>query len=51
MALVAPAVASFEWTIDAARELIRLQRENYDYFELEMILVEIRVRKSQEIRS
>ncbi|CAI2194548.1 9597_t:CDS:1, partial [Funneliformis geosporum] len=30
----APAVASFEWTIDAARELIRLQRENYDYFEL-----------------
>ncbi|CAI2200368.1 7982_t:CDS:1, partial [Funneliformis geosporum] len=33
MALVASVVASFEWTIEAARELIRLQRENHDDFE------------------
>ncbi|CAI2185098.1 8066_t:CDS:1, partial [Funneliformis geosporum] len=33
MALVAPVVASFEWTIEAARELIRLRRENHDDFE------------------
>ncbi|CAI2199287.1 176_t:CDS:1, partial [Funneliformis geosporum] len=33
MALAPPVVASFEWTIDAARELIRLRRENHDDFE------------------
>ncbi|CAI2192892.1 1886_t:CDS:1, partial [Funneliformis geosporum] len=33
MALAAPVVTSFEWTIDAARELIRLRRENHDDFE------------------
>ncbi|CAI2201525.1 15171_t:CDS:2, partial [Funneliformis geosporum] len=33
MALIAPVVASFKWTIEAARELIRLRRENHDYFE------------------
>ena len=33
MALVAPAVAPFEWTVDAARELIRLRRNNHDDFE------------------
>ncbi|CAI2200798.1 8583_t:CDS:1, partial [Funneliformis geosporum] len=33
MALAPPVVDSFEWTIDAARELIRLRRENYDDFE------------------
>ncbi|CAI2199682.1 4188_t:CDS:1, partial [Funneliformis geosporum] len=33
MALVPPVVASFEWTIDAARELIQLRRENHDDFE------------------
>ncbi|CAI2199538.1 12119_t:CDS:2, partial [Funneliformis geosporum] len=31
--LVAPVVASFEWTIEAARELIRLRCENHDDFE------------------
>ncbi|CAI2200003.1 18785_t:CDS:2, partial [Funneliformis geosporum] len=33
MTLAPSVVASFEWTIDAARELIRLPRENYDDFE------------------
>ncbi|CAI2198914.1 1651_t:CDS:2, partial [Funneliformis geosporum] len=33
MALVAPVVASFEWTIDTVRELIRLRREIHDDFE------------------
>ncbi|CAI2199397.1 8741_t:CDS:2 [Funneliformis geosporum] len=33
MALAAPVVASFEWTIDATRELIRPRRENHDNFE------------------
>ncbi|CAI2185976.1 11072_t:CDS:1, partial [Funneliformis geosporum] len=33
MALAAPVVASFEWTIDTARELIQLQRGNHDDFE------------------
>ncbi|CAI2198309.1 16312_t:CDS:2, partial [Funneliformis geosporum] len=33
MALAAPVVASFKWTIDAARALIRLRRENHDDFE------------------
>ncbi|CAI2199784.1 11373_t:CDS:1, partial [Funneliformis geosporum] len=32
MALVAPVVASFEWTIEAAKELIRLRHENHDDF-------------------
>ncbi|CAI2200062.1 10855_t:CDS:1, partial [Funneliformis geosporum] len=33
MALAASVVASFEWTIDAARELIQLRHENHDDFE------------------
>ncbi|CAI2199242.1 14506_t:CDS:2, partial [Funneliformis geosporum] len=33
MALAAPAVTPFEWTVDAARELIRLQHNNHDDFE------------------
>ncbi|CAI2197679.1 7362_t:CDS:2 [Funneliformis geosporum] len=33
MALAASAVASFEWTVDAARELIRLRYDNHDDFE------------------
>ncbi|CAI2181303.1 10621_t:CDS:2 [Funneliformis geosporum] len=51
MALVASVVASFEWTIEAARELIRLQRENHDDFEFEIVLIKIWVRKSQEVGS
>ncbi|CAI2199067.1 4614_t:CDS:1, partial [Funneliformis geosporum] len=33
MALTVPTVAPFEWTVDAARELIRLQHDNHDNFE------------------
>ncbi|CAI2195230.1 16941_t:CDS:2, partial [Funneliformis geosporum] len=33
MALVTPAVAPFKWTVDIARELIRLRRDNHDDFE------------------
>ncbi|CAI2197163.1 9177_t:CDS:1, partial [Funneliformis geosporum] len=33
MALAAPAVAPFEWTINIARELIRLRHDNHDDFE------------------
>ncbi|CAI2197036.1 3489_t:CDS:1, partial [Funneliformis geosporum] len=29
----APAVAPFEWTVDIARELIRLRHDDYDDFE------------------
>ncbi|CAI2200295.1 20178_t:CDS:2, partial [Funneliformis geosporum] len=31
--LAAPAVAPFEWTVDDARELIQLRRDNHDDFE------------------
>ncbi|CAI2196870.1 6831_t:CDS:1, partial [Funneliformis geosporum] len=31
--LAAPAVAPFEWTVNTARELIQLQRDNHDDFE------------------
>ncbi|CAI2199148.1 14884_t:CDS:1, partial [Funneliformis geosporum] len=33
MALVASIVTSFKWTIEVARELIQLRRENHDDFE------------------
>ncbi|CAI2195527.1 3554_t:CDS:2, partial [Funneliformis geosporum] len=43
MALVAPVVASFEWTIEVARELIRLRRENHDDFEFGSPLLPLNV--------
>ncbi|CAI2199192.1 13136_t:CDS:2, partial [Funneliformis geosporum] len=33
MALTAPAVAPFKWTVDTASELIQLQCDNHDDFE------------------
>ncbi|CAI2196352.1 4618_t:CDS:2, partial [Funneliformis geosporum] len=29
----APAITPFKWTVDAARELIQLRRDNHDDFE------------------
>ncbi|CAI2192472.1 6833_t:CDS:2 [Funneliformis geosporum] len=58
MALVTPAVAPFKWTVDIARELIRLRRDNHDDFEVrrfslsmskKMVLIKIWVQKSQEV--
>ncbi|CAI2197524.1 10538_t:CDS:2, partial [Funneliformis geosporum] len=33
MALAAPTVALFKWTVNVARELIRLRRDNHNDFE------------------
>ncbi|CAI2196455.1 14967_t:CDS:2 [Funneliformis geosporum] len=43
MPLAAPAVASFEWTVDAARELIRFRRDNHDDFDTDIDLILVRI--------